>query len=148
MNLFQKIIFKQIKKQVIQIGFSVNVSKQRLMQSKLLQINLTSHHSRGYMIGYKYIKNDSFIKTFFPFLLTPFKKLIQVSGARFYNTSSGQGIVCSPPQAKSPSLTIYPAGTLPLPPPQQVIITLLSMSFFSLFFPICSIPLFSHPALP
>ena len=38
-------------------------------------------------------------------------KTTQVSGAQFYNTPSGQCVVCSPPQGRSPSITIYPPYT-------------------------------------
>ena len=39
-----------------------------------------------------------------------------VSGAQFYDTSSVYCIVCSSPQVKSPSITIYPPYTLFCPP--------------------------------
>ena len=46
-------------------------------------------------------------------------KIIQVSGVQFYKTSSVYCIVCSPPQVKSPSTTIYPlipSSNSPHPP--------------------------------
>ena len=51
--------------------------------------------------------------TYFLIGVTLVNKIIQVSGAQFYNTSSVHCSVCSPPQVKSPSITIYP----PYPPP-------------------------------
>ena len=45
--------------------------------------------------------------------------MIKVSTVQFYNTSSIYCIVCSPPQVKSPSFTLYPPSTyfyLPQPP--------------------------------
>ena len=44
--------------------------------------------------------------------VTLVNKIIQVSGAQFYNTSSVHCIVCSSPQVKSPSFNIYPSYTL------------------------------------
>ena len=43
--------------------------------------------------------------------VTLVKKIIEVSGAQFHDTSSGHCIVCSPPPVKSPSITLHP----PLP---------------------------------
>ena len=40
--------------------------------------------------------------------VTLVNKIIQVSGVQFDNTSSAHCVVCSPPQVKSPSVTIYP----------------------------------------
>ena len=67
---------------------------------------------------------------YFPFLvfiecigMTLGNKIIQVSGAKFYPTSSVHHTVCSPPQVKSPSITLYPSipsSTSPhLPPPSN-----------------------------
>ena len=63
-----------------------------------------------------------------------------VAGAEFYNTSSVHCIVCSPPQVRSLSITIYPPYTLPTTPTLflPAITTVLSMSigcfsFFSCF---------------
>ena len=39
--------------------------------------------------------------------VTLVNKIIQVSGAQFYNISFVQSTVCSPPQVKSPSITIH-----------------------------------------
>ena len=48
------------------------------------------------------------------------KKIIQVSGAQFYNMSSLHCIVCSPSQVKSLPITIYtPYFLLHLSHPQQ-----------------------------
>ena len=48
--------------------------------------------------------------------MTTGNKIIQVSGAQFHNILSVLCIVCSPPQVKSPSITVYPLYTpLPLP---------------------------------
>ena len=44
--------------------------------------------------------------------VTLINKIIQISGVQFYKTSSVYFIVCSPPQVKSPSITIYPTFTL------------------------------------
>ena len=80
--------------------------------------------------------------------VTMVNKIIQVSGAQFYNSSSVPCIVCLPPQVKSPSVTIYPLCTLiplpshsPLTVNQLWSITTNSFSFFFLFSCIfCSIP--------
>ena len=48
---------------------------------------------------------------FFGFIgVTLANKIIQVSGAQFHNTSSVHCMACSPPQVKSPSVTIYPSS--------------------------------------
>ena len=60
-------------------------------------------------------------------------QIIQVSGVQFYNTSSVYFIVCLPPQVKFPSITIYTLFTpfhLLSAPSGNLVITLLSMSFF------------------
>ena len=44
--------------------------------------------------------------------MTLVNKIIQLSGAQFYNLSGVHCIVCSPPQVKSLSTTIYPLFTL------------------------------------
>ena len=44
-------------------------------------------------------------------------KIMLVSGTHFYNTPSVYCTVCSPPQVKSPSITIYPPFTLSYLPP-------------------------------
>ena len=64
-------------------------------------------------------------------------KIIWVSDVQFYNTLAVCCTVCSPPQLKSPSFTIYsplPSSTFPhLPSPLVITILLsVSMSFFSL----------------
>ena len=68
-----------------------------------------------------------FVFTFFLFIefvrVTIVNKILQVSSAQFYNTSSVHSMVYSPPSVKSPSITIYPPFTLlhlpPLPSPGQ-----------------------------
>ena len=45
--------------------------------------------------------------------VTLINKIIQVLGVQFYSTSSVHCIVCSPPQVKSPSTTIYPPILFP-----------------------------------
>ena len=55
-------------------------------------------------------------------------KIVSVSGVQFYNTSSVHCIVCSPPQVKSPPITIHPLSTLfplPHPPPFPLVIPML-----------------------
>ncbi|KAF6125190.1 hypothetical protein HJG60_009715 [Phyllostomus discolor] len=51
--------------------------------------------------------------------VTLVNKMIQVSGAQFHSTSSVHCVVCSPPQVRSPSITIHPpklSSTSPWPP--------------------------------
>ena len=101
--------------------------------------------------GY-YSRLRSSILLFFLFIefigVTLVNKIIQVSDTQFYNTSSVHGIVCSPPQVKSPSITIYLLYTL-----FYLHLHLLSWQsphccssvlFLSLFF---LVPPFPHPAL-
>ena len=59
---------------------------------------------------------------FFTFLIefivvTLFNKIMQVSGVQFCNTSSVYCTVCSPPQVKSPFITLYPSTLLDLSHP-------------------------------
>ena len=45
-------------------------------------------------------------------------KVMQVAEVQFYNIPSVYCTVCSPPEVKSPSITIYPSFTLSyIPPP-------------------------------
>ena len=70
--------------------------------------------------------------------MTLVNKIIQVSGAQLYNTSSVHCVVCSPPQVRLLSITIYLPYTLlhllhpHFPPP---ILTLLFVSMSFCFFP-------------
>ena len=48
--------------------------------------------------------------------VTLVNKIIEVSGAQFYGTSPVCCTVCSPPQVRSPSITIYLPITSPYPP--------------------------------
>ena len=74
-----------------------------------------------------FLKIEFFRKFFFVFYdfliefigVTLVNKIIQVSEAQVYNTSSVHCTVCSPPQVKSPFITIYlpiPSSTTPTPP--------------------------------
>ena len=51
--------------------------------------------------------------------VTLVNEIIQVSGAQFCNTLSVHCVVCSPPQVRSPSVTIY-SPSPPLPPPSPL----------------------------
>ena len=80
------------------------------------------------------------LKIFFLFIkfigVTLVNKIIQVSGAQFHNTSFVHWTVCSPPQVKSPSITIYPPYILfylPLPHLPLAITVLVSVSISSSF---------------
>ena len=83
-------------------------------------------------------------------------KIIQVSGAQFYNTSFVHCIMHSPPKVKSLFIIIYPCIYPHMPfstysaPFSMAITTLLSisMSFLPLFFLFCSIPLFPQGPQP
>ena len=88
-------------------------------------------------------KSDIFVVySFFLFIeftgVTLVKKIIQVSGAQSHNTSRAHCIVCSPPQVKFLSVTIYLPYTLlrspPLPIPSGGHHTVVSVHEFFLSF--------------
>ena len=60
--------------------------------------------------------------------VTLVSKIIQVSGVRFYHTSSVYCTVCSPPQVKSPSITIHPHFALYLHPHPALLFVALGLS--------------------
>ena len=64
--------------------------------------------SKFHLCIFKFFKYFNFF-LFIEFIgVTLANKIIQASGAQFYNTSSVYCAVCSPSQVKSPSITIYP----------------------------------------
>ena len=63
-------------------------------------------------------------------------KIIQASGVQFHNTPSVHLIVCSPPQGKSVSITIYPpvpSSASPIPPGSDHRHTVVHVHEFFLF---------------
>ena len=83
-------------------------------------------------------------------------KIIQILGAEFYNTSFVLCIVCSPIQAKSPSITIYPTlflllVSLPVSNYHAVVcvhvVCVCCLSLLFSFFLNISIPTTDHPPL-
>ena len=73
-------------------------------------------------------------------------KILQVSSAQFYDTSSVHCTVCSPLHVKSSSITVYPTSTLLQLPSNPAITTLLSRSLSSLSFVFFALSHYSpHP---
>ena len=92
----------------------------------------------SYEIILSYFSTQSFTAFFIEFIgVTLVNKIIQVSGSEFYNTTS-VCLLCSLPQVKSPSITIYlppiPSST-PLLTPQQSLTVVHVHKFFLFFFP-------------
>lgn len=95
--------------------------------------------------SYSYMCLLCFTNTFFPFIkfigVTLINKITQVSGAKFNNSLSVYCIVCSPPQAKSLSITFIspiPFSIFPNSPlPCSRLTVVYVHEFFSL---LCSIP--------
>ena len=81
--------------------------------------------------------------------VTLVNKIRQLSGAHFHNTSSVHCIVCSPPQVKSPTITIYPPHTLLHLPStlgnHHTAVRVHEFLFFLKFFAQSLHPLPSHP---
>ena len=68
--------------------------------------------------------------------VTLVNKILQVSGAQFYYTSSVYCTVCSPPQVRPPSTTTYPPYPPPPPPtPAVTTVDCVHESFLSVLSP-------------
>ena len=68
------------------------------------------HQRERAILSLPILSQGLFFFLFIEFIrMTMFNKIIQISGAQFHSPSSVvHCIVCSPPQVKSPSITIYP----------------------------------------
>ena len=89
----------------------------------------------GFSGYFNWLWSWNFLSFFIEFIgATLVNKIIQVSGAQFYNTSSVHCVVCSPPKVKSLSSTIHPPYSLLylLPPAFTTVL--------AKFFLFCSIP--------
>ena len=86
------------------------------------------------LIKVKRRKLEILINASFMSYLFFINKILQVSSAQFYDTSSVHCTVCSPLHVKSSSITVYPPSTLLQLPSNPAITTLLSRSLSSLSF--------------